>query len=71
MDNDLQRLEQKLDAIIDHFHIGKEKPKMTDNEITKYAENIILKFEDRRKRKEAGHGSEGGQTERQGHCREV
>lgn len=50
------RIEQKLDMIIDYFNIGKET-RRTSGEIREYANNIVLKFEERRRKREASHGT--------------
>lgn len=50
------RIEQKLDMIIDYFNIGKET-RRTSGEIRKLAEEKFIQFEERRRKREASHGT--------------
>ena len=60
------RIEQKLDMIIDYFNIGKET-RRAPGEISNYANSLVLNFEERRRKREASHGtSQTGKEERQG-----
>ena len=43
----IQAIEEKLNAILDHFHIGKTAPKLDD--IERQADNKIRKIADRRR----------------------
>jgi hypothetical protein len=53
---DIKRIESKLDLIIDAFGLS-EKHKMSEIEVKQLTDNIVLNFEERR-RKANGHGSQ-------------
>lgn len=53
---DLQRIEQKLDLIIDSFGLS-EKHKLSPVEIKQLTDKMILNFEEK-KRKKSRHGSQ-------------
>lgn len=61
------RIEQKLDMIIDYFNIGKET-RMPIGERKKYIEGRVIQLEERRRKREASHGtSQTSKEERENH----
>jgi hypothetical protein len=56
---DLERIEQKLDAIIRYFNIGHD-PQRTKNDLAKLAADKVLEFQKRQERRK--HGRQGADT---------
>lgn|GEM_PF-6808959 len=66
-DDDFRRLENKIDMVLHHFNIGKEG-RRTDREIKEYVSGKLLKFEERRRKREGKNvTSEHSQKERESH----
>lgn len=64
-DEDFRRLEFKVDQIMDFFHIGKESP-LSPSDTDKYVGNLVIKLEERRRKREAGNVGHTNKNQRQG-----